>query len=133
MWVRQNTLWSYDKGRWLPVPVLTGVTDNRETQIVAGATAGQSFVTGVKRRGGVSIKKAIELRGAALKGDDAQMEFAAALITLSGPREEHAQHAQKAIAGAKTDTQLAQNLATHFMGPKDPTVSERLAKDLTTK
>ena len=58
MWVRQNTLWSYDKGRWLPVPVLTGVTDNRETQIVAGATAGQSFVTGVKRRGGVSIKKA---------------------------------------------------------------------------
>ena len=79
------------------------------------------------------IKKAIELRGAALKGDDAQMEFAAALITLSGPREEHAQHAQKAIAGAKTDTQLAQNLATHFMGPKDPTVSEMLAKNLATK
>jgi hypothetical protein len=74
------------------------------------------------------VKKAI-----ALRGDDAQMEFAAALITLSGPRDEHAQHAQKAIAGAKTDTLLAQNLATHFIGPKDVTVSEMLAKNLATK
>jgi hypothetical protein len=74
------------------------------------------------------VKKAI-----ALRGDDAEMEFAAALITLSGPRDEHAQHAQKAIAGAKTDALLAQNLATHFLGPKDETVSEMLAKDLITK
>ena len=74
------------------------------------------------------IKKAI-----ALHGDDAQMEFAAALITLSGPRKEHAQHAQKAIAGAKSDALLAQNLATHFIGPKDQTVSEMLAKNGTTK
>lgn len=79
------------------------------------------------------VKKAIALRGAALHGDDAQMEFAAALITLSGPREEHAQHAQKAIAGAKSDALLAQNLATHFIGPKDATVSEMLAKNSTTK
>jgi len=79
------------------------------------------------------IKKAIALRGAALKGDDSEMEFAAALVTLSGPREEHAQHAQKAIAGAKTDALLSQNLATHFIGPKDLTVSEMLAKNLTTK
>jgi hypothetical protein len=57
------------------------------------------------------VKKAIALRGAALHGDDAQMEFAAALITLSGPREEHAQHAQKAIAGGKGDALLAQNLS----------------------
>lgn len=78
------------------------------------------------------VKKAIALRGAALYGDDAQMEFAAALITLSGPREEHAQHAQKAIAGAKADALLGQNLATHFLGPKDTTVSEMLAKDSTT-
>lgn len=76
------------------------------------------------------VKKAIALRGAALHADDAQMEFAAALITLSGPREEHAQHAQKAITGAKADALLAQNLATHFIGPKDPTVSEMLAKNL---
>jgi len=74
------------------------------------------------------IKRAIELRGAALHEDDAQMEFAAALITLSGPRDEHAQHAQKAIAGARTDTLLAQNLATHFLGPNE-TVSQMLAKN----
>ena len=78
------------------------------------------------------VKKAIALRGAALHGDDAQMEFAAALITLSGPREEHAQHAQKAIAGGKGDPLLAQNLATHFLGPNE-TVSQMLAKNLTTK
>ncbi|HKW64669.1 MAG TPA: hypothetical protein VJN89_19105 [Candidatus Acidoferrum sp.] len=79
------------------------------------------------------VKRAIALRGAGLHGDDAQMEFAAALITLSGPREEHAQHAQKAIAGAKADSLLAQNLATHFLGPKDATVSEMLAKNLASK
>lgn len=74
------------------------------------------------------VKKAI-----ALRGNDAEMEFAAALITLSGPRGEHAQHAQKAIAGAKADSLLAQNLATHFLGPNDPTVSEMLAQNLTSK
>ena len=79
------------------------------------------------------VKKAIALHGDALHGDDAQMEFAAALITLAGPRDEHAQHAQKAIAGAKSDSLLAQNLATHFMGSKDATVSETLAKNLTVK
>ena len=74
------------------------------------------------------IKKAIALRSAALHADDAQMEFAAALITLSGPQEEHRQHAQKAIAGSKTDALLAQNLATHFLGPEDQTVSQLLGK-----
>ena len=73
------------------------------------------------------VKKAI-----ALRGDDAQMEFAAALITLSGPRDEHAQHAQKAIAGAKTDGLLAQNLATHFLGANE-TVSQMLAKNSSAK
>ena len=69
------------------------------------------------------VKKAI-----ALRGDDAQMEFAAALITLSGPRHEHAQHSQKAIAGAKSDALLAQNLGTHFLGSNE-TVSQMLAKN----
>ena len=71
------------------------------------------------------VKKALSLRG-----NDPQMEFAAALITVSGPQEAHRQHAQKAIAGAKTDALLAQNLATHFLGPRDETVSEMLAKNL---
>ncbi len=75
------------------------------------------------------VKKALALRGTALHGDDPQMEFAAALITLSGPQDEHRQHAQKAIAGAKTDSLLAQNLATHFMGQQSQTVSELLAKN----
>jgi len=74
------------------------------------------------------VKKAI-----ALRGDDPQMEFAAALITLSGPQEAHRQHAQKAIAGAKTDALLAQNLATRFVGPKSETMSELLAKNSTDK
>ena len=70
------------------------------------------------------VKKAIALRGA-----DSQMEFAAALITLSGPQEEHRQHAQKAIASAKNDSLLAQNLASHFLGQQNQTVSEMLAKN----
>src|SRR5216684_2394837 len=69
------------------------------------------------------VKKAI-----ALRGDDPQMEFAAAMITLSGPQEEHRQHAQKAIAGAKSDSLLAQNLSTRFVGPKTETMSELLVK-----
>jgi hypothetical protein len=72
------------------------------------------------------VKKAI-----ALRGNDAQMEFAAALITFSGPQDAHRQHAQKAIAGAKNDSLLAQNLATHFIGPQSETMSEMLAKNST--
>jgi hypothetical protein len=74
------------------------------------------------------VKKAIGLRGS-----DPQMEFAAALITLSGPQEEHRQHSLKAIAGAKTDPLLAQNLATHFNGPQSQTMSEMLAKERNLK
>jgi hypothetical protein len=70
------------------------------------------------------VKKAIGLRG-----QDPQMEFAAALITLSGPPEEHRQHALRAMAGAKSDPLLAQNLATRFMGQQSQTMSEMFAKN----
>jgi len=70
------------------------------------------------------VKKAI-----ALRGKDPEMEFAAALITLAGPQDTHRQHAEKAIAGGKTDALLAQNLATHFIGPKTETMSDLLAKN----
>jgi hypothetical protein len=70
------------------------------------------------------VKKAL-----ALRGPDPQMEFAAALITISGPQDEHRQHSLKAIAGAKTDPLLAQNLATHFNGPQGQTISEMLVKN----
>ena len=73
------------------------------------------------------VKKALALRASAIHGDDAQMEFAAALITLAGPQAEHRSHAQKAIGGAKADPLLAQNLATRFLGPE--TVAQLLAKN----
>src|SRR6266403_2349286 len=75
------------------------------------------------------VNKALVLRARSQNGDDAQMEFAAALITLSGPAAEHREHAQKAIIGAKTDSLLAQNLATRFLGPKTETMSQLLAKN----
>jgi hypothetical protein len=62
------------------------------------------------------IKNAISLRG-----PDPEMEFAAALITLNGPESDHQQHARKALAGAKNDPLLAQNLASNFYGQ---TISE---------
>jgi hypothetical protein len=75
------------------------------------------------------VKKALALRRAALHGDDPQMEFAAALITLSGPQDEHRKHALTAIAGAKTDPLLTQNLASHFIGSQSQTMSDLLAKN----
>ena len=57
------------------------------------------------------VKKAISMRG-----QDPEMEFAAALITFTGPNSDHRYHAQKAIAGAKNDPLLAQNLASLFNG-----------------
>ena len=48
------------------------------------------------------------------RGDDAEMEFAAALITLNSPDNNHRAHVRKAMAGSKTDTLLAQNLASRF-------------------
>ena len=55
------------------------------------------------------IRRAIPLRG-----KDAEMEFAAALVTLSGPESAHREHVRKAIAGAKEDSLLSQNLAARF-------------------
>jgi hypothetical protein len=52
------------------------------------------------------VKKAIGLRG-----QDPEMEFAAALITMNGAKSEHEEHAQKALAGAKEDSLLATNVA----------------------
>ncbi len=52
------------------------------------------------------VKKAIDMRG-----QDPEMEFAAALITFEGPKADHEEHVQKALAGAKGDPLLAQNVA----------------------
>jgi hypothetical protein len=69
------------------------------------------------------VKQAIQLRG-----HDPEMEFAAALLTLSGPTSEHRDHVQKAMAGAKTDALLAQNLSSHFIGERGETVAELLTR-----
>ena len=69
------------------------------------------------------IKEAIQLRGG-----DPQMEFAAALITLSGPTAEHEAHTHRAIAGAKNDPLLARNLTSRFNGNQGPTMAEMLTK-----
>ena len=55
------------------------------------------------------VTKAISLRGS-----DAEMEFAAALITLMSPENAHQDHVRKAMAGAKNDPLLARNLGSNF-------------------
>jgi hypothetical protein len=68
------------------------------------------------------VKKALGLRG-----QDPEIEFAAALITLAGPGGDHQDHVRKAIAGAKDDPLLAQNLASNF---NRQTISELLSNTL---
>ncbi len=74
------------------------------------------------------VSKAISLRG-----NDPEMEFAAALITLDGPQAQHREHVQRALAGAKLDALLAANLKTHFIGESSATIAELLNKAETAK
>jgi len=69
------------------------------------------------------VKKAIGLRG-----QDSEMEFAAALITIEGPQTDHQQHVLRATSGAKNDPLLAQNLKSHYMGDGGMTVAELFSK-----
>ncbi len=74
------------------------------------------------------VKKALQLRG-----NDPQMDFAAALITLTGPASEHQDYTQKTIAGAKTDALLSRNLFTHFMGAQSETMADMISRTFTVK
>jgi hypothetical protein len=74
------------------------------------------------------VKKVLRFRG-----NDGQMEFAAALITLSGPARENQEHAQKAMDGAKTDPLLARNLSVQFQGAGSPTMAEMIQRNATRK
>jgi hypothetical protein len=69
---------------------------------------------------------ALVSKALAARGSDPEMEFAAALITLQGPANEHARHAQRAIAGAKNDPLLARNLSSRFHGAQSETVAEMI-------
>jgi hypothetical protein len=74
------------------------------------------------------VKKAIQL-----SGNNPQMEFAAALITLSGPADEHVAHTQKAIAGAPSDALLLRNLGNHFMSPQTETMAQMITRNSNVK
>jgi hypothetical protein len=74
------------------------------------------------------VKKAIQLRG-----NDPQMEFAAALISLDGPASAHQDHAQKAIAGAKTDSLLARNLSMRFWHTPSDTMADMISRTPSAK
>jgi hypothetical protein len=61
--------------------------------------------------GYAEVKKAIGLRG-----EDPEMEFAAAIITAEHDSQgRHQEHLQKALAGAKGDPLLAENIASRFL------------------
>lgn len=59
--------------------------------------------------GYISVKNAIRMRG-----DDAEMEFAAALISSIGSRKDCQQHIERAVAGAKDNALLTENLSSRF-------------------
>ena len=88
--------------------------------------AGQNPANGMD--GYALVKKALQLRG-----NDGQMEFAAALITVSGPAQENQEHAQRAIAGARTDVLLEHNLRMRFLGAGSQTMAEMIQQNSATK
>ena len=69
-----------------------------------------------------SVVKAIELRGG-----DAEMEFAAALIAVYPLRGSHDEHFRKAAIGATEGSLLARNLVTHF-GNRGRSIAEIRAR-----
>jgi hypothetical protein len=75
---------------------------------------------------------ALVTRALRLNTNDAQMEFAAALIALRFPEAERQEHAKKAIAGATTDELLAKNLSSHFLG-QSQTMRAMILQDSETK
>ncbi len=59
----------------------------------------------------------------ALRGQDPEMEFAAAIITEGAPSKAHREHFLKAVNGAKDGSLLARNLVTHF-GERGTTIAD---------
>jgi hypothetical protein len=78
--------------------------------------------------GYAAVEKAIRLRG-----EDPQMEFAAAMIGLEGPKPGQQEHGRKAVAAASRDPLLAENLATHFIGDRSDVMRIMLTKTTTAR
>lgn len=54
-------LWSFDGRNWRPVPVILGITDNRETEVLAGASADQKCVISAQAvTQGFNLKEALQ-------------------------------------------------------------------------
>jgi len=62
------------------------------------------------------------------RGNDPQMEFAAALISVGNASINGQEHAEKALAGAKNDSLLARNLSAHFLGAQSETLSAMITR-----
>jgi hypothetical protein len=73
------------------------------------------------------------LKALAQRSSGPQMEFAAALIAVSNPSLDARDHAQKAIAGAKTDVLLARNLSARFLGAQSQTLSAMITRSKVGK
>jgi hypothetical protein len=71
------------------------------------------------------VQKAIELRG-----QDPDMEFAAALITSYPRQKSYDEHLRKAVSGAALGSLLAKNLVLHF-GERGTTIADLRAKVAT--
>jgi len=67
------------------------------------------------------IAKAVQLRPS-----DAQLNFAAALISLRSPEATQQRYSQAAISGAKNDPLLARNLNSRFLGQQSQSMAEMI-------
>jgi len=74
------------------------------------------------------IKKALQARPG-----DAQMQFAAALVTLDGPAADHEHYTKAAVMGAQSDALLARNLSAHFMSAESETMAHLLNRNSNVK
>src|SRR5207244_3115706 len=66
---------------------------------------------------------ALVVKALGLRGQDPEMEFAAAMVTLDHYRGGHHSHLQKAVAGASEGSLLARNLVSHF-GDRGKNIAE---------
>jgi hypothetical protein len=80
-------------------------------ETMAQLNAEKAYAAGMSgsREGYARVSEGIKLRG-----NDPQMEFAAAVITLWPKQPQHEVHLRNAIAGAQSDALLAGNLLSHF-------------------
>jgi len=78
-------------------------------QVAAGGKAPHNAELLAGLSGYPRIQKAIQSRG-----DDAELQFAAALVTAWPRNDNHNGHLRKALAGAENDTLLAQNLLNYY-------------------